>query len=429
MLVDGSATVGGKVTFASSSNVLGSWTVLTTLGAAPAPTSTATLGNIILTGNVSVVGQNVVANVTGLDFTNGQSGTNAALGSYLNRSYASVAPNLIANLFNLSSAPALSAAYNQLAPGQVARTGAATIVSGLSFANRLMSCPTNEGANVFIREGQCVWAVTDGQRATQKSSGSDPSSEMKSARIAAGAQYAIAPDLFAGFALSYNSVRASTAAGQSSTGDEYSVGATVKYNAGPLLLAAAVTGATASYKNTRNIAFGDLHETAVSSPDVSRVGGRLRSAYLFDLGGAYLKPMVDVDLQNVRVSASTETGSANSNLRMLAANHWVASASPAVEVGGQMQADGSAFSYRPFVRIGATAYSTEQFKVNSYFDMAGPSFGTFSTASTNDPVTLDLAAGVDILNTSAYSLKLSYDGRYGSTTKTHTAGFKAALQF
>jgi uncharacterized protein YhjY with autotransporter beta-barrel domain len=427
LLVSGSATVGGLVQFTSLANIVGPWTIVTASGAAP--TTTATIGNIVLKGSVSVSGNDVLATVTGVDFGNGQTGNNASLGGYFNRSYANFSPNLLGSFAAFTTTAELMNAYNQLSPGLVARSGASSVLSGLSFANRVMSCPTSEGAYAFIREGQCVWAMMDGQKSTRKGAVAEPGSETMAARMAAGAQFAISSGFHAGFAIAYNSANSTTAIGQRSTGDEYSIGATVKYNAGPLLLAAALTGSSASYKNSRTVALGDIHETATSSPDISRIGGRLRSAYLFDFGSAYLKPMVDVDVQNVMVSAHTETGSASTNLHTLAANHWVASTSPAIELGGQIRPDGAPFNYRPFVRVGATAYAQKRFGVESYFEAAGPSFGTFSTVSSIDPVTLDVGAGLDVFSKSALSLKLSYEGRYGQTTKTHTGGFKAAVRF
>jgi uncharacterized protein with beta-barrel porin domain len=376
-----------------------------------------------------VSGSDIVSNVVSINFANGQSGSNAVLGGYLNQVYGSIGSPLGQNLVDITTVGALTDAYNQMAPRQIARGVATGVQAGQSFTNRLMSCSSTEGAYVFIREGQCVWAVTEAQRSTRKDTGSELGSTERATRLTAGAQFELTPDLRAGFAIGVTNSNTTTAGGQSSKGDEYTAGVSLKYNAGPMLLAAALTGSSASYQARRTVSFGALNEVAVSSPDIARIGGRVRAAYEFDFGSIYVKPLADVDLQNLMMRGTAETGSSATNLTTLASNHFIASVSPAVEVGGEIRADMMPLFFRPFIRAGVTAYSQKSFGVTAYLQNVGPDLGSFTTMSTIDPVVMDVAAGLEVLNKNGMSLKMTYEGHYGRTSRTDIAGAKFSVRF
>jgi uncharacterized protein with beta-barrel porin domain len=67
-----------------------------------------------------------------------------------------------------------------------------------------------------------------------------------------------------GFAAGYDRINLENGAGASSDGNRANVGGVLKYNPGPLLLAAGVTGGWGFYDTTRMFSFGGFNAKATS---------------------------------------------------------------------------------------------------------------------------------------------------------------------
>jgi outer membrane autotransporter protein len=105
-----------------------------------------------------------------------------------------------------------------------------------------MTCPVRDGAAAFIKEGECVWARVSGRDFNQDKTTQTIGFEEDSFEVAGGMQGALGDVWRVGFAGAYERALLDTDSNASSDADRIHGGAVVKYNPGPLLLAAAVSG-------------------------------------------------------------------------------------------------------------------------------------------------------------------------------------------
>jgi uncharacterized protein with beta-barrel porin domain len=363
-----------------------------------------------LNGNQTAIGQNINA----IQLAGGSS-------SFL---------PVVQAILTIPDVPSLGQAYDQLSPEPFADNEIGDFYSALRFADSLMSCNVPDGRYVFIKEGQCVWAQVGGKflnlNATSGSLGFNESAFTASG----GAEIMLRPDWFASFGLGYDHGNTSTAntLAQSQT-DRAHFGAAIKYNPGPYLFAAAVYGGFGWYTTDRFIDFGGFDATASSNSQISRVGGQFRAAYLVDRGSWYLKPILDLNVTHVDLSAFSETGAGGADLIVPGNGTTVFSASPAVEIGTQRALENGAL-IRPFARLGMSAFSNTEFAVNAFFSGAPAGTPSFQVATGIDAVTADVAAGADLfLPDSRWSLKLAYTGHYGARVRDDGVRLKASLRF
>ena len=129
-----------------------------------------------------------------------------------------------------------------------------TLYASHQFSNDLMSCRVaGEDGAAFIREGH-VSGLVDAPASFSSiipTTTLEPSDTTGS--FSAGAQMALAPDWRLGFAAGYDKISLDTGTGASRDGDRANVGGVIKYNPGPLLLAAGVTGGWGFFSTTRTI--------------------------------------------------------------------------------------------------------------------------------------------------------------------------------
>ena len=115
--------------------------------------------------------------------------------------------------------------------------------------------------------------------------------------------------------------------------DRLNGGVALKYNPGPLLLTAAVSGGQGWYDTDRPIAFPGFSALAQADHDVSYIDGRFRAAYLFTNGSWYAKPMVDFDATHISLDNVNEQGAGGASLNVRGNDETVLSATPALELG------------------------------------------------------------------------------------------------
>ncbi len=174
----------------------------------------------------------------------------------------------------------------------------------------------------------------------------------------------------------------------------------------------------------RRIGFGGL-AAAESENDSWFAGSQVRVSQLFEqAGGWYVKPMIDLNATRIETEGFREHGAGVANLAVEGNGVWMLSASPAFEIGGQIQS--GTLVLRPFARIGATFFNDTTYETTASF-IAAP--GQFTITSEFDKRYLDVAAGVDVLTKDGLDVKLTYDGRFSEHSDMHAGGIKASLPF
>ncbi|WP_188609433.1 autotransporter outer membrane beta-barrel domain-containing protein, partial [Chelatococcus reniformis] len=176
--------------------------------------------------------------------------------------------------------------------------------------DRAMSCPVFQTGTASLREGECLWGQAGGQRFNQGRFDGAGGYNDTVYTYALGGQKRIAPNWFLGFAAAYEDSRIADATGSrvKIDGQSGSAGLSLKYEIGNWLFAAAVSGNYGSFDSTRIASFAGIGGVAFGTQNLYGLGGRLRAAYTWDLGGFYVRPFVDADLVYTNAGSYNEIG-------------------------------------------------------------------------------------------------------------------------
>ena len=437
LAVTGTATMAGTVIvnpveLGNQAGLTRTFTILTAAGGF-IDNGIAIANTAAVTYGITMPNANTLAINAAIDFR-GNAGTNLtsnqrSIGSALNSTFAAGgALGFMPALMTLGSS-AYGAALSQLAPTGDAASFAGALQTGNTFANHLMSCRVageSREANRFIREGQCVWARISARRLENEGRSDSIGFSENSSFFSAGAQLKLQGDWRVGAGLGYE--QASMTANNKATNlaDRLHVGGVVKYNPGPWLLAAGVTGGQGWNDSTRRISFGGFSSVATSDSETSFVTGRLTAAYLMSRGDWYLKPQIEIASTRLMRDSYTEHAAGGVALRVARTDVNMTSLSPSVEFGAEHNFQGA--MYRAFVRGGASFRDKDTFVTTASFaDAMGGA--PFTTANRIDRMTADIGAGVDITMHGSTNVRVQYDGQFGQRTTNHSGSAKVSVPF
>ncbi|WP_439541830.1 autotransporter outer membrane beta-barrel domain-containing protein [Hyphomicrobium sp.] len=316
-------------------------------------------------------------------------------------------------------------AANKLNPEHYAQRFSDTPQSYLAFLGSVMSCPTLESNPGFIQEGQCYWAKMGGRQHDWDKTSRNVGGDEETWTTSGGVQVALRDEWRLGFAGAYEHANVSTNNGALSE-TERAQGAIVLKNRWDTVSLAATAFAGYGWTDTqRLIGFGGLGK-AESESEMWFAGSQVRLSQLFEqAGGWYLKPMIDFNAARIETDGFSEHGAGAANLAVSGDATWILTASPALEIGGEMRS--GTLVLRPYARIGATFFQDAVFETTASF-LAAPG-ASFTISSEFDKRYLDVAAGVDVITAHGVDVKLTYDGRFSEHSDMHAGGVKAAVAF
>ena len=346
---------------------------------------------------------------------------------------AGAATPVLLGLLNVGSLGEYRNALDQLSPEIYSDAEIAALYSSLAFSNSLLSCKVNgtDTASI-IREGQCLWAGASARFLNASTTSEQIGFDETAGLFTAGAQVALDDVWRLGVAGGFQSSTLQTATGATSDGSLGQAGVAVKYNPGPLLLAAAVTGGGATYDTRRVISFGGFTGVAESDQTLGIFSGALRAAYVLGGPQLYAKPMIDMNVTQLHLGSFTETGSAAA-LAVDGGAQTVFALAPAVEVGTEFWLSNGTL-IRPLIRLGGIFYGGDDLALTAGFaDLAPlsaiPGGSGFTTVTDIEDAMGLVGAGVEVINGGDAVLRLSYDGQLGAQTQIHSVGVKGSAKF
>ncbi|MFM8745164.1 MAG: autotransporter domain-containing protein, partial [Aestuariivirga sp.] len=168
----------------------------------------------------------------------------------------------------------------------------------------------------------------------------------------------------------------------------------------------------------RDFDFGGFSGSAEGDQDLGYIHGKLRAAYLFDMGHWYAKPIVDLDATWISYGDVSEDGGEGAGLDVSSQEDTVLSATPMLEIGGQWEMANGAL-VRPYAQAGVAFYGDTSLQIDSQFlDAPGGTPG-FMTETEMDNVLADISVGLDVLAVENLNVRLSYDGMFGENTQSN----------
>ncbi|OZI55230.1 autotransporter outer membrane beta-barrel domain-containing protein [Bordetella genomosp. 5] len=344
-------------------------------------------------------------------------GSNEALGS------------LYAQLDHAASAgrSGYASALSDLSPGLSAAPAALATGAMKSFADALFSCPWFDGANARTAEGDCVWGRVSDKTTHLDAGRGTAATRARTTAYQLGAQRRIAPNWVFGVSAAYehSNVRADDSRVQTK-GDAGYVGAVLKYDTGPWTFSGATYGSFGSYDNTRRIALTNAQ--AKSSSDVWSIGQQLRAAYTHATDTAYIKPYTNLDLIYTRMPSYSERGAGPLNLDVKSADKFTALLTPGVEVGARFDMK-NGYTARPFVNVGVSLASTDNWTTKAQLAAAPGGSGDFRTTLETGRVFGHATVGVELASKAGFDLRLQYDGLLSDRARSSGGSVKATWRF
>lgn len=331
-------------------------------------------------------------------------------------------------LANLRDGGAYNSALGALA-GEVNAIPAATVpLAAQQFQTTMLSCPGFVGTGMTLREQDCAWGRMIGTATRHGNGGGVTGFRERATTVQTGGQKVVAPDWIVGgsFAYGLTSNRADNGLSEID-GKNVAVGAVVKHHAGSWTFAAGVTYGYGWSESERMVPVEGRVLTAKGSPETHHIGGRLRAAYQFDLGGWYAKPVGDLDLIYTRTPAHRERGGGAYNLHFSKSDDLELAFTPSVEFGTKVQLDDVVL--RPYASFGATFTPDGKWEMDSRLEGTPRGTAPFVSQFVVPGMIGRVSVGLDLVQAQGLEVKTQYDLRYATDLVSHTGTLRVGYRF
>lgn len=144
--------------------------------------------------------------------------------------------------------------------------------------------------------------------------------------------------------------------------------------------------------------------------------------------GFYLRPSLDLDASYVSLDGYTESGAGEYNLTVSQTNEWVFAATPAVEIGTRVDV-GKGTSLSPYLGLGVSLTSGNDWDVESRFTGASSSAGSFTSTIDNPDALGVVRAGIEVMSSEHFDATLVYNGAFGDGYTANAGAIKLTWRF
>lgn len=265
---------------------------------------------------------------------------------YLTGAFGSLGPAMVA----LANIPAGDSARYDRALAKLGGEGS-TVSAGTGsvqstrFAKSLNSCPVFVGETALLNEHSCMWSKVDGGIDHDYNPGGVTGYRNSWTAFSAGGQQNIGDDWFLGgaFSIGQSALNDNDHTFHASS-DDYAAGVVVKKQIADVwLVSLSGTYMLNSMGTSRTVlseVVSGLPSVALAHTDIHTFGGRAELAYYAAFGQMYAKPLVDLDVVDIRVPGYAESGAGIWDLQYKSANRTQFGVSPALELGQRINLDG-----------------------------------------------------------------------------------------
>ena len=433
LTVTGDAMIGSHLKFSAATLVPSTVKVMTVEGTLTLAELGAADATPVFRFSPVIDGKSLAVTPSADFATDGLDGDEASLAGHLQRIWDGENPGALAHGFaaisTLADEDSYVAALDNLIDRQVGAIATARIDSSRAFVANMNSCPVFVGDGLLMQEANCGWLRGIAGRLDTTGDAGSGGFDADATTAQLGGQYEAWDGVFLAASLAYESSTLNAENGLSSAnGSVWMGGLGLKYQSGPLLASAMLDVGSGSFDSTRRIIVGDDVFTANSSPDVANAGLHGRISYQLPYKDFYLRPSLDLDASHVDLGGYTETGGGEFNLAVEGTEGWVFAATPAIEIGTRIDA-GNGTVLRPYLGLGATLTSGNDWAVESRFAGAAASAGKFTSTIDNPDALGIIRAGVEVMSSENFSATLLYNGAFGDGYSANAGAVKITWRF
>jgi outer membrane autotransporter protein len=183
-----------------------------------------------------------------------------------------------------------------------------------------------------------------------------------------------------------------------------------------------------SFDSKRRIAIGGDTYSASGTPNASNVGLHGRISYQLPYESFYLRPSLDLHTSHISLDGYTESGAGEFNLTVAGNDEWVLAAAPAIEIGTRVDT-GDGTILRPYLGLGVSFASGNDWTIESRFTGAAPSAGGF-TSTIDNPDTLGIIrAGLEVMSSEHFDATVQYNGSFADGYAANAGALKLTWRF
>lgn len=337
---------------------------------------------------------------------------------------------LLAGISDLSAGTNGEAAYGRalasLSLGGSQAAAAAQSAQAQSRLDKAMSCPVFSPETGTMAEESCFWGEVGGASVDQSGR---PGYDGTVWGMVGGIQVEVRPDWFVGVAAGYEDATYDSSDGLSNADSEtFYASGVVKRQFGNALLSGGFTGSYGTSDTERTIAVPGFTGTARGSSDVTTLAARVRAAYTLAHESTYLRPFVDFDVIYTHAGGYTETGAGIYNLKVNSQSETAFVATPAVEVGTQMQLDGG-WSLDGFASAGLSLSTEDNWRTTASLVSAPAGSGAFATTLPVADVVGRVGVGVKLTSSNGFDATMEYGGAFGDDYASHNGFLRLSKRF
>ncbi|MGD8618323.1 MAG: hypothetical protein PVH54_03960, partial [Gammaproteobacteria bacterium] len=330
-------------------------------------------------------------------------------------------------IFHKPDFDSLTSAYDHMLPALYLNADIATFYSSMNFHNALFSCPQRTGAHRFISEGECNWLSVAYNELDYEDNDETGSFREKTLSVSAGVQRPLDEKWSGGFGFTMEQIDLDSDTNASSDGDRVQAGVALKRRSGANMVATAVSVGYGSYDSVRVVDLPEGGVSATSDQNIWFGAAQVRVSHDKEFGDWYLRPSLAAGVTYVDTGSFREEGAGGANLDVDSYEHTVFSVAPAIEVGGEINNEGTLL--RPYAKAGVRFYSDTDTDLDATLEGAPAGVSSFTTSGRLDNSIADLSAGVNFLMQDGYSVRLSYTGRFSDRVTDHGGMIKFSLPF
>ncbi|HET9067292.1 MAG TPA: autotransporter outer membrane beta-barrel domain-containing protein, partial [Amaricoccus sp.] len=345
---------------------------------------------------------------------------------------------MFALIANMATPEEVVDAIDRLGSEDYAATQVDAFYSGRRFADTLMNCGYQFGAERSGDARRCAWANGIASTLDRDQSSEYRRLSSSASNLVGGMRFALRDDLYLGFGVGLESFDMDNGPRFSADGDRGELGVSLVRYLGAWEAYGMLSGGTARYDATRDIGISGVlpdgtevvATTAHAEQRVTQANVRLGLAYRHQPADSrfYLRPGLDLDASYLHAGAVSEGGT-DFGLELQDTDQWVLSVSPWLEVGADFRTAISGRT-RAFLRGDATFNSTDDIYVGAMFPGASSADGEFRNYSGISKRTGRLTAGLTIFdNTGLGFASLGYQGEWGSDMEAHAGTLSFGVRF
>ncbi len=398
-------------------------------------------------------------------------GNQTSVGSYIDQvqlagSSPEMAP-LITDIFALSNASDLAAAYNSMSPEVYTSALRNLQLSSDRFLQSMLGCTNLDGVYKFnadgedtnpdtqdsgtgrssfqsvddgtaqsaianpsaeARKGHFIWANTTANFYDSNSTAQYMGFRTNTVDFSAGAQFALSEDLYCGVAMGYTNYYTdySDSIAAQSNGYSGQGGVSLTKIFGSTKVALGFAGGMSDIDVSRS---NIISAPGSASGDFtsSFYATRLRLSHQIDFEKWYFRPFIDGAFSTIHNDSMNETGAGAMNLMLESGNYNVFTVTPTLQVGTDFKSGN--LSIRPMASVGYTRYSNPAPSVDATLQGAPSGVAPFQVNGLNDLNYINTSAGIDFNLSNSVLFQLIYAGQYSENTESNSVQFKVVIPF